>query len=67
MSTPVPNHHDAGLDRGAEESDVADPHRDAEIETHEILEEHATREREGHRENHMRRLGDGVERVSPLG
>jgi len=56
------DHHDhAGLDGGAEERDVADPHRHAEVEAHGPLEQHASGECEGDGENDVRCLGGRVE------
>ena len=52
----VGDHDDAGLDGGAEERDVADPDRDAEVEAHPGLEQDPAGQGEGHREQHMGRL-----------
>ena len=47
----INDHDDAGLNRRAEKSDVADPHSDAEIEPHQVLQKDAATQSERHGEN----------------
>ncbi len=56
----VDDHHDAGLHRGAEQRDEADPHRDGEVVAEQPEEVDAAGERERHGEQHVR----GFERRS---
>ena len=60
----VDHHHDAGLNRRAEERDVADPHRDAEIVAEQILQEDPAGQRERHREDDVRGfLGGAIDDI----
>ena len=58
----IDDHDHAGLDRGAEERDVADPDRDAEVVAEQVLQKDAAAQREGHGEDDVRRFLDGCDR-----
>ena len=49
------------MDGGAEERDVTNPNRGAEVVAKDRLENHAAGEREGHGEQHVRRFADASE------
>jgi hypothetical protein len=58
----VEDHDHAGLDRGAEERDVADPDGDAEVVPKPPLQQHAAGQGERHREDHVRGFRRRVKR-----
>src|SRR6266446_2391855 len=56
----IHNHHNARFNGNAEESDVADPHRYAEVVAEQFLQNQAACQRIDRRENEDSRLGDGM-------